>query len=145
MFGIDDAIADVSNLGSTIVKAIWPDPTQQATAQALVIQAKCDAASAQLKAAQAVMLAEEQSADPWTSRARPTFMYVIYALILFSLPMGVLFAFKPDAANAVIQGFHNWLAAIPDSYLQLFGVGYLGYSGSRTLEKHMDVKLKMSK
>jgi hypothetical protein len=49
--------------------------------------------------------------------------------------MAVLFAFKPDVANNVIQGFHNWLAAIPDSYLQLFGVGYLGYTGGRSWEK----------
>ena len=141
-FGIDDAIAAVSSLGETIVKTIWPNPTDAANAQAVIIKAQVDAAVDQLKAAQAVMLAEEQSTDPWTSRARPSFLYVIYLLILFSIPMGVLFAFHPETANAIIQGFHNWLAAIPDSYVQLFGLGYLGYSGSRSWEKVTTTKAK---
>ena len=34
------------------------------------------------------ILAEAKSSDPWTSRARPSFLYVMYLLILFSLPMG---------------------------------------------------------
>ena len=54
--------------------------------------------------------------------------------------MGVLFAFKPEVANAVVQGFHNWLAAIPESYINLFGIGYLGYSGMRSWDKHTDAK-----
>lgn len=144
-FGIDDAITAVSSLGETIVKTVWPNPSDAANAQAVVIKAQVDAAVQQLQAAQAVMLAEEKSEDPWTSRARPTFLYVVYTLILFSIPMGVLFAFKPDVANAVIQGFHNWLAAIPDGYIQLFGVGYLGYSGARSFDKHTDAKLRAGK
>lgn len=141
-FGIDDAITAVSSLGETIVKTIWPNPTDAANAQATVIKAQVDAVVTQLQASQAVMLAEEQSQDPWTSRARPSFLYIIYTLILFSLPMGVLFAFKPDVANSVIQGFHNWLSAIPDSFIQLFGVGYLGYSGARSWDKYNQAKFK---
>jgi len=81
------------------------------------------------------ILAEANSSDPWTSRARPSFLYVIYTLILFSIPMGFLFAFKPEIADAVIQGFNGWLAAIPDSLYALFGAGYLGYAGARTVDK----------
>ena len=36
------------------------------------------------------ILAEAQSGDPWTSRARPAFLYVIYVLILWALPMGLI-------------------------------------------------------
>ena len=144
-FGIDDAIAAVSNLGETVVKTIWPNPTDAANAQATIIKAQVDSVVQQLQASQAVMLAEEQSQDPWTSRARPSFLYVIYLLILFSLPMGVLFAFKPDVANGVIAGFHNWLSAIPDQFIQLFGIGYLGYTGARSFDKHLDTKVKLSK
>lgn len=145
MFDFTSAITAVSNLGSDIVKAIeGPSPTETATAKAMVIKAQIDATVLGLQAQQAVMLAEEQSADPWTSRARPSFLYVIYALLLFSLPMGVLFAFNPEIANGVVTGFHNWLSAIPSDLINLFGMGYLGYTGSRTLEKHLDIKAKIN-
>ena len=62
-------------------------------------------------------------------------MYVIYILILSSIPMGFLFAFQPEVADAVIQGFTGWLQAIPDSLYTLFGAGYLGYAGARTVDK----------
>jgi hypothetical protein len=140
MVGIDDAITGVSSLLNNAINKIWPNPEDKAKADAMEIIAAANAAVEQLKASQAVMLAEEQSEDPWTSRARPSFLYVIYLLILASIPMGILFAFKPDVANAVIQGFHNWLSAIPDAYINLFGIGYLGYTGGRSWDKHTEAK-----
>jgi phosphotransferase system glucose/maltose/N-acetylglucosamine-specific IIC component len=62
-------------------------------------------------------------------------MYVIYILILMAIPMGFLSAFSPHTATAVAEGFKMWLQAIPDSLYTLFGVGYLGYTGARSLEK----------
>jgi len=134
-FGLDDAIAGVSGLLTTAIDKIWPDPADKAKAEAIAIQAAADAAVAQLKAAQEVMLAEANSQDPWTSRARPSFMYVMYVCILAALPMGVLFAFNPTTANQIAVGFGAWLSAIPSDMWTLFGVGYVGYSGSRTFEK----------
>lgn len=87
------------------------------------------------RVALSAILAEAQSADPWTSRARPTFLYVVYVLILTAIPMAVVYAVNPDTAKALVDGFHAWLAAIPEPYLTLFGVGYLGYTGTRTFEK----------
>lgn len=139
-FGIDDAIGSVSNLLTSAIDKIWPDPSDKAKAEAIAIQAAAEASIAQLKAAQSVMMAEAQSADPWTSRARPSFMYVIYTLILSSIPMGVLFAIDAETADNVIKGFHNWLAAIPESYLDLFGVGYIGYGAARSFDKHVEKK-----
>ena len=34
------------------------------------------------------IVAEANSSDPWTSRARPSFLYLIYVLLLFAVPMG---------------------------------------------------------
>lgn len=81
------------------------------------------------------IVAEANSNDPWTSRARPSFMYVMYLMILTAIPMGFLFAFRPDVAMAVTAGVKGWLAAIPEEMWWLFGAGYLGYTGSRTFEK----------
>ena len=81
------------------------------------------------------ILAEAQSLDPWTSRARPSFMYVIYTLLLFGLPMGFLSAYDVGVATNVASGFKQWLGAIPSDLYALFGVGYVGYTGARTWEK----------
>lgn len=81
------------------------------------------------------IVAEAQSTDRWTSRARPSFLYVVYILILMSLPMAIVFAYDPTVAANVTQGFQNWLKAIPGELYALMGVGYLGYTGARTFEK----------
>jgi len=81
------------------------------------------------------ILAEAQSSDPWTSRARPSFLYVIYVLILFSIPMGILTVFSPEAATNLTTGVQAWLSSIPTELYTLFGVGYLGYTGARSLDK----------
>jgi len=81
------------------------------------------------------IIAEAQSADKWTSRARPSFMYVIYTLILFSIPMGILTVVSPEAATNLTSGVSAWLDSIPTELYTLFGVGYLGYTGARSLDK----------
>jgi hypothetical protein len=82
-----------------------------------------------------VMVAEASSQDKWTSRARPMFLYVVYIFILAAFPMGLVFAFRPMEAAAIVSGVHAWLAAIPESMWVLFGSGYLGYVGARTYDK----------
>ena len=81
------------------------------------------------------IIAEANSADPFTSRARPAFLYVVYILILTAIPMGILSAFQPEIANRIIFGFEQWLGAIPDPMLTLFGTVMLGYTASRAVEK----------
>lgn len=79
------------------------------------------------------ILAEAKSKDPWTSRARPSFLYVMYIMILAAIPMGILSVFKPDMASQVAYGMQAWLSAIPSELWTVFGVGYLGYTGARSL------------
>lgn len=134
-FGIDDAVAGASKLFDDAINKIWPDPAQRASAEALTIKATADAAIGQMQQAMSVMLAEAQSADPWTSRARPTFLYVVYLLILVGIPFSVLWAFEPATADRMASGFQKWLAAIPDGLWTTFGIGYGGYALSRTYEK----------
>ena len=81
------------------------------------------------------ILAEAKSKDPWTSRARPSFLYVIYIMILAAIPMGILSAFKPAIAIQVAAGMQAWLSAIPETLWSVFGVGYLGYTGAREFGK----------
>ena len=85
------------------------------------------------------ILAEANSKDPWTSRARPSFLYIIYVMILSSIPMGVLSAFQPEIAARIVTGMQGWLDAIPESLWALFGAGYLGYSAARSWDKRKGI------
>ena len=85
----------------------------------------------QIEARLSAIVAEARSADGWTSRARPSFLYVMYTLILFSLPMGIIAAFDPTTARAIANGMTGYLAALPESLYALFGTGYLGYTAAR--------------
>ncbi len=69
--------------------------------------------------------------DPWVSRARPSFLYVIYVIILYALPLGLIAAIRPQLADAMISAMTTYLRAIPDSLWTLFGTGYLGYTAAR--------------
>lgn len=135
MVGIDDAIGSVSTLLNTAINKIWPDPNDRAKAEALTMTAAADAAIRELQAAQAVMLAEASSTDKWTSRARPSFLYVVYVFLLAALPMGVLYAFNPGVAQSVADGVKAWLEALPEQIVELFQWVMLGYTGARTFEK----------
>jgi hypothetical protein len=69
--------------------------------------------------------------DPWVSRARPAFLYVMYALLLWTIPIGLIGAVRPDIAQAMASSMHAYLAAIPEPLYALFGTGYLGYTAAR--------------
>ena len=89
-----------------------------------------------LEVAMSAIISESKSSDPWTSRARPSFLYIIYIMILMGIPMGVLSAFQPEVAQRIAVGMQLWLGAVPESLWGLFGAGYLGYTGAREYGKH---------
>ena len=130
-----DPISAALQVGGKLIDHFFPDPAQKAAAQLQLNQMAQDGKLKELGIQMSAIIAEAQSTDPWTSRARPSFMYVIYLVILCGFPMGVLSAFKPEIATQVAQGFSAWLGAVPDSLWALFGAGYLGYTGARTWEK----------
>jgi hypothetical protein len=120
---------------SRIIDKIIPDKEAAAKAKIELIKVENQQALQELQISMSAILAEANSTDPWTSRARPSFLYVIYILILSSIPMAIVYAYSPQTASDLTKGFHEWLSAIPEPYLQLFGVGYLGYTTGRTWEK----------
>lgn len=123
-------------LGKILDKAI-PDPEQKAKAQALLMQQALEGDIKKFEAEISIMLAEAKSTDPWTSRARPSFLYIMYLMILVCIPMGILYAITPDSAKSITDGVNAWLAAIPEALWWLFGAGYLGYTTARTVDKGM--------
>lgn len=132
-------IEAIITLGTKLIDLVWPNKIEQeaerAKAQLALLQLQQSGELETLKVSMSAILAEAQSTDPWTSRARPSFMYVMYVMILAAIPIGILSVFHAEAANAIATGMKMWLAAIPESLYTLFGVGYVGYTVSRSYDK----------
>lgn len=133
-------ISSIFTIGSKIIDKFFPDPAEKAKAQLELLQMQQAGELESVKVSLSAILAEAQSADPWTSRARPSFLYVVYILLLWAIPMGVLAIFNPAAAATFTAGFKGWMAAIPEPVLALFGTVMLGYSLGRSYEKGKGVK-----
>lgn len=129
-------LGSIFSIGGKLIDKLFPDPEAKAAAQLKLAQLAQDGQLEELKTQMSAIVAEAQSADPWTSRARPSFLYVIYVMILAAIPIGVLSVFSPAAATQIAAGMKAWLAAIPDSMWTLFGIGYSGYALARSWDKH---------
>lgn len=125
----------IVGIGGKLIDKFIPDPEQKARAQLELLQMQQSGELKHLEIQMSAILAEANSSDPWTSRARPSFLYVVYLIILAAIPMGFLHAIRPEVATSVATGFKAWLDAIPEEMWWLFGAGYLGYTGARGLEK----------
>ena len=123
-----------------VLDKIVPDPEQKAKAQLELLAMQQSGELEGVKVQLSAIIAEAQSADPWTSRARPSFLYVVYILLLAAIPMGVLTVFNPGAALDLTTGFKAWLGAIPDSILTLFGTVMTGYVLGRSWEKTKGIR-----
>lgn len=128
-------VTGVVDLLAKGIDRIFPDKAERERAKLALFHAQQAGELKELEISMSAIIAEANSADPWTSRARPSFLYVMYALLLSAIPMGFLTAFNPELAVAVTEGFKLWLAAIPDEMWWLFGAGYLGYTGFRSYDK----------
>lgn len=116
---------------ASIIDKVIPDKAARDRAKLELLSLEGTQELQQIQARMAAILAEAQSPDPWTSRARPSFLYVIYAMILFAIPMGVLSAFRPQAALDIAAGMNAYLNGLPEPLYALFGTGYLGYTVAR--------------
>ena len=124
---IDGIIGPVAGLLDKII----PDPRARDAAKLELLRLDGTQEMERTKAQMSAVLAEAGSADPWTSRARPSFLYVMYALLLWAIPMGLISAVRPEAAEAIAKGMNAYLAGLPEPLYALFGTGYLGYTVAR--------------
>jgi hypothetical protein len=60
-------------------------------------------------------MAEANSNDPWTSRARPTFLYVIYGVILLSVVGSIIGIWWPAGVFQAAENLSKLLNAVPES------------------------------
>lgn len=127
-----DPLTAILDVGGKIIDKIFPDPEQRDRAKLELLKASQDGELKDMEIRLSAILAEAKSSDPWTSRARPAFLYVMYILILASIPMGILSAFNPDTAKAISEGMHAFLTSLPTELYWLFGSGYTGYTVARS-------------
>lgn len=128
---IESIIGPVAKLLDRII----PDKEARERAKLELLQLEGGHELKLIEARMGAIVAEAQAADPWTSRARPSFLYVMYTLILWSIPMGLIAAADPALAKSIGEGMTSYLAAIPEPLYVLFGTGYLGYTAARTWGK----------
>ena len=128
-------IGGVIEIGGKIVDKLFPDPVERDKAKAKLLEVEQAGEFKELDARMSVIEAEAKSDNFLTSAARPAFMWVMYIMILSSIPFGILFAFKPEVAQAVIVGMKNFLAMIPEEMWWVFATGFLGYTANRSNDK----------
>ncbi|NTZ42431.1 hypothetical protein G7A66_04880 [Altererythrobacter sp. SALINAS58] len=116
---------------ASIIDKVIPDKEARARAKLELLEMQGTQELQAIEAQLAAIVAEARSDDPWTSRARPSFLYVMYVIILAALPMGVLAAFRPQMALDIAAGMNGYLAGLPEPLYALFGTGYLGYTAAR--------------
>lgn len=121
---------------STVIDKIFPDANVAAQAKVELMKLAQAGEFKELDLRYQAITAEATSADKWTSRARPSFMYVFYViLIILILIAPFIGIFAPVQMSQFFVNVGAGFAAIPDSLYALFGSGYLGYSAARSYEK----------
>ncbi len=121
---------------ASIIDKVIPDKAARERAKLELIRLEGSQELAAIEARLSAIVAEANSRDPWTSRARPSFLYVMYAMILWGIPMGLIAAFRPETARAVADGINAYLNGLPEPLYALFGTGYLGYTVARQWGKN---------
>ena len=94
--------AVVGPIAKLLVKII-PDPEARDRAKLELIKVQGTQEMQAIKQQMAAIIAEANSSDPWTSRARPSFLYVMYVLLLWSIPMGLIAAANPAMALGIAK------------------------------------------
>jgi hypothetical protein len=125
---------------SKLLDKIIPDPQARDRAKLELIKLQGDQEMQAIGVQMQAIIAEAQSTDPWTSRARPSFLYVMYTLILWAVPMGLIAAADPRLALNIGNGMTSYLRGLPEELYALFGTGYLGYTAARTWGKMKGVE-----
>lgn len=129
-------ITDIVTLGGALLDKLIPDPQARETAKRDLARLQQNGALCELEIRMSAILAEAGSADAWTSRARPSFLYVFYGVILCMTVLAPLAGvIAPEAVSAFYAHVGEGFNAIPEAMWHTFTLGYLGYTGARSYDK----------
>lgn len=121
--GISGLVGSVSDIIDRFVQT--PDEKAKALLELRALEVR--ETEIIVSSASAAVQKEAESPDPWVRRARPTFLYIMYAVLVWNfmlLPVVQLLTTQPLSP-----------ITLPDDLYYLFGAGYLGYVGARSWDK----------
>lgn len=131
-------VGGLSSLAQTIIEKFVPDPQakeaalEKLRADAITMQQMENDLEEKLNAtAGANIRADAESGDKFTARARPTFMYIVEAILFFNF---IVVPLVQLVTGKVIQPFN-----LPGDLLTLFGVCVTGYVMSRSVDKALSL------
>jgi hypothetical protein len=130
-----EIVPSIISAVSAVLDRVIPDPVARDKAKLALLQADGQQALNEMQISLSAIVAEANSPDKWTSRARPTFMYVIYSMLILCMVGSIIGIWYPDQVFQSSKNLSELLAAIPKDLWWLFGAGYLGYTGARSFEK----------
>lgn len=129
-------ITEVLSIGGKLIDKLIPDPEAREKARYELLRMQADGELKELEIRMSAIVAEAKSADAWTSRARPSFLYVFYAIIIFMTVIAPLIGvFAPEAIAAFYANVGAGFNAMPEELWWAFTAGYLGYAGARSYDK----------
>lgn len=129
------------DVARNLINKLVQDPAANAEMQLKLMELDANNELAMLQQQMAAIVAEANSSDPWTSRARPSFMYLFYAIVIFMVVVAPLVGvFFPDKMDLLFMNVNKGFSAIPEPMWWTFTAGFLGYSGSKSLEAIKGVK-----
>ncbi len=123
-----------------VIDRILPDESARQAAKLELVKTEHQQALNDIQASLSVVLAEANSKDVWTSRSRPLFLYVMYAVIVLCFVGGIIGIWYPDQTAQAATNINALFRALPQDLYALFGMGYLGYTGARSFDKWRKLK-----
>jgi len=135
MFGIDDAVAAVSNLGRTIVSRIWPDATEVEKNKALLLVGEMQSEFKLLLGQIEINKIEAASSSVFVSGARPFILWVCGVSLLY---VALVEPFARFIALVFFQYEGDFPSIDTEITMQVL-YGILGLGGYRSFEKYKKV------
>lgn len=120
---IADGVAKIISLFKLDPNVAAQNAEKLTEIQADIVKKSMDAATAEVQAARDTIVADAQSGDKFTRRARPSFIYLVEAVLAYNYIVAPL--------------IHRQPFVLPDPIIWLFGSAVLGYTGARSWEKFM--------
>lgn len=130
----------IVDAGLKLIDKIIPDKKAADAAKLELLKQQQDGQFRELEIAMQAIVAEATSEDPYTSRARPSFMYTFYfillTLVVVAPAIGMIY---PQQLGIFFANVGAGFEAVPEPLWWTFTAGYLGYTGARTYEKRSNI------
>lgn len=131
-----DPVSGLFSIGGKLIDRWWPDAEEADKRKAELAMMAQNGELKELEISMSAIIAEANSSDKWTSRARPSFMYLFYTVIIFLVIIFPLIGiWYPSEMIRFYENVSSGFIAIPEPMWWTFTAGYLGYATNRTYEK----------